>query len=95
MKQNYLVPALAVLVVLGILSGDAAAQNYPNKTIRLIVPYPPGGLDASSEQGSRLRDATVREPDAAAVLIAQASIPLDQYPNHPIRLILEKAISRR
>ena len=26
-----------------ILAGGAAAQDYPNKTIRLIVPYPPGG----------------------------------------------------
>jgi tripartite-type tricarboxylate transporter receptor subunit TctC len=70
------------------VSGIACAQPFPNRPVRLIVPYPLGGLDASSEQGSRLRDATVRESDAAAVLISQASIPLVKFPNRPIRLIV-------
>ena len=26
-----------------LLAGAAVAQNYPNKTIRFIVPWPPGG----------------------------------------------------
>lgn len=30
-------------MVCGIPCGQASAQNYPYKTIRLIVPYPPGG----------------------------------------------------
>ena len=42
MKRNYFAPAFAALVLLGVLSA-AAAQDYPYKTIRLIVPYPPGG----------------------------------------------------
>ncbi len=28
---------------LSMLAGTAAAQNYPTKTVRMIVPYPPGG----------------------------------------------------
>jgi tripartite-type tricarboxylate transporter receptor subunit TctC len=37
----------AILVVLGamfsLLAMPAAAQGYPNKSVRIIVPYPPGG----------------------------------------------------
>jgi tripartite-type tricarboxylate transporter receptor subunit TctC len=43
MKRIYFAPAFAALVILSALAGSAAAQNYPYKTIRLIVPYPPGG----------------------------------------------------
>ena len=35
-----LVAALAVAVMLG---GPARAQDYPNKTVKIIVPFPPGG----------------------------------------------------
>ena len=38
-------PALATVaaVVLALAAGIAQAQDYPNKPIRMIVPYPPGG----------------------------------------------------
>ncbi len=35
--------ALAVLVVCGQAFAQGAAQSYPNKTIRIIVPFPAGG----------------------------------------------------
>ena len=43
MKSRYARLAFAALALLGVLTGGVAAQNYPVKTIRLIVPYPPGG----------------------------------------------------
>ena len=67
-------------------AAPAGAQTYPAKTVRVIVPYSTGGLDASSEQGSRLRDATVRESAAAPVLIAQTSA--SAYPAKTVRVIV-------
>jgi tripartite-type tricarboxylate transporter receptor subunit TctC len=34
---------LAAVLTLAALSGDAFAQDYPNRPISLIVPFPPGG----------------------------------------------------
>ena len=39
--RRVLARALALLAVA--VAGTAAAQGYPNKAIRVIVPYPPGG----------------------------------------------------
>ena len=33
---------VAVATALAVLAGPIAAQNYPSKTIRIIVPFPPG-----------------------------------------------------
>jgi tripartite-type tricarboxylate transporter receptor subunit TctC len=41
---------IAVILAAALLSGGAAAQ-YPNKPIRLIVPFPPGG---AAELGARI-----------------------------------------
>jgi tripartite-type tricarboxylate transporter receptor subunit TctC len=39
--RRFLAAGIAALALLGI--GSAAAQDYPTRTIRWVVPYPPGG----------------------------------------------------
>ena len=44
MKLFFTAVQIMTLCVLVAFSGSAAAQQaYPNKPIRVIVPYPPGG----------------------------------------------------
>lgn len=76
----------AVLTIVAAVT-DANAQWSPDRPVRLIVQFPPGGLDASSEQGS-LWDANVRESVVAAVLVARASAPSTWQPNRPVRFIV-------
>ena len=75
-----------LLLIAGAMATPAVAQTYPAKTVRVIVPYAARGTDASSEQGSRLRDENVRESAAAPVLIAQASA--SAYPAKTVRVIV-------
>lgn len=43
-RRIVLVPLLAAGLGLGILAaGSAAAEQYPNRVIKMIVPFPPGG----------------------------------------------------
>src|SRR5512138_2124105 len=41
--MNKLLRVLAALVVVIAWAGEAAAQNWPNRPIRMVVPYTPGG----------------------------------------------------
>ena len=43
MKRINLIFVFVAIFVASIEAGAASVQDYPNKTIRLIVPYPPGG----------------------------------------------------
>ena len=44
MTQKMMVAGIAVAALLGAaVTGGASAQSYPVKSIRLVVPYPPGG----------------------------------------------------
>jgi tripartite-type tricarboxylate transporter receptor subunit TctC len=96
--------ALCLLLVVG-FSGNAGAQPYPSKPIRLVVGYPPGGSGdftariASDELSKDLGVAVVVENRAgaggniAAEVVAKA--PADGYTilnawNHAINLALYK-----
>jgi len=41
--MKYLLRALAALAVIVTFASDASAQNWPNRPIRMVVPYTPGG----------------------------------------------------
>ena len=54
-----LLRALALACV-ALLPLAAAAQSYPNKPVRILVPYPPGG--ASDVTARRPEDRARRQP---------------------------------
>ena len=73
----------------GLFVQDGYAQPYPYKPIRIIVPFAPGGTHASSKQGSRLRDAHVRESRAfAAGFYRVADVGSQNYPYKTIRIVV-------
>ena len=60
-------PIIAVL--LAVLSGIAAAQNFPTRPITLIVPFPPGG---STDTTARIIGERMRAPLGQPVVIENA-----------------------
>jgi tripartite-type tricarboxylate transporter receptor subunit TctC len=42
-RRTLTICALEVLLALGALAAPAAADDYPSRSIRLIIPFPPGG----------------------------------------------------
>jgi len=75
------------VALVALFSCAALAQEFPSRPVRIIAPFPQRGLDVSSEQGSRLRDVSVRDAAVAPVLLAQASVPAEPFPNRALRII--------
>ncbi|HYC47034.1 MAG TPA: hypothetical protein VED01_16285 [Burkholderiales bacterium] len=55
---------LAVLIMTALIVAPAHAQSYPSKTVRWIVPLPPGG--STSRQ---MRAKSLRAPEAFGAYI--------------------------
>jgi tripartite-type tricarboxylate transporter receptor subunit TctC len=51
------------MLFLSFLASEAAAQQYPSKPIRFVIPYPPGGpLDAVARLTAQKVSETVKQP---------------------------------
>ncbi len=88
-SRRSLLLALAGLALAGRLGAAAAQDDYPNRPLRLVVPYPPGGLTdvlgrAVGERLARALGQTVvveNKPGAATLIGAEmvAKAPADGY----------------
>ncbi|MGH8702228.1 MAG: tripartite tricarboxylate transporter substrate binding protein [Burkholderiales bacterium] len=89
MKRRDVHVALAALALCGLAVPEAAAQDYPAKPIRVIVPFPPGGGNDTIARlmGQRLAPALGQQvlvdnrPGAAGAIGAElaAKAPPDGY----------------
>ena len=58
--------SLAFLLGAGLLAGAVHAQHYPNRPIRIVVPYPPG---ASTDYTARLMGGKLGEALGQPVVV--------------------------
>ena len=57
---------MAGILLLGVIAGNVAAQGFPNKLVRLVIPYPPGG---SAEAQARILAQALSEEWKQQVII--------------------------
>ena len=65
-RTVFLAGAAVCALTAGLAAGQAAAQPYPNKPIRLIAPYPPGG---SSDILARILGEKLTEPLGQRIIV--------------------------
>ena len=65
-RPGQLLVSIALFVAAGLPAQQAAAQAYPSKPIRVIVPYAPGG---SSDNVARLLNQKMQESWGQSVLV--------------------------
>jgi len=88
-RRQWLLAACAIAITTGLPAAPAAAQTYPDKTITLIVGFPPGGaLDTigralADEMGKTLGQKVIvdNKPGAGGALAVNALLaaPADGY----------------
>lgn len=93
-------PLAAVLLVLTGLVGPAQAQPYPNKPVRIVVPYPAGGgIDVLSRLiGQRLaqrfgQTVVVENKPGAGTLVAAETVARAAPDGHTLMITTDATIS--
>src|SRR5882724_11402085 len=99
MTQHWM--AIAMVLLASLWAAPVAAQSYPTKAVRLIVPYPPGGCTGSRRRGwcwggdgavtPGLWHYTQRWLTISMVLLASlwaAPVVAQNYPTKAVRLIV-------
>jgi 3-hydroxybutyryl-CoA dehydrogenase len=71
----------AVAVALLVLAAPASAQDYPNRPVRLVVPFPPGGINdivarvISQHLGERLGKQVIVSADRPGFIVNRILMP--------------------
>lgn len=53
---------MCAMVALALFAGAAAAQDYPSKPIRMIMPFPPGATDAGARVLAQALTVSLKQP---------------------------------